>query len=201
VPFSCYRNSEYNGPSLSITNAPPRAYLDAPNVFRSQGRPKKMRRRRARTNVASNPNIATIGNNAAPHSNELSILDRLDLSIRRQFGDWREDGNNEMMDVQHSKLLHPADSIRRRRPSNFSERPHIEANKTPLALPKLFRHYDSIALEAQNMGLHNGNNNGNSIVTEYGSSKDNDDPDSVLSHAKRTLAQLAVSSNSGYGYS
>lgn len=174
----------------AITVAPSRTNLNDSNVFAggrvSNNLPKRHRNNNRHGNkhrVRSRTPDFTVSNHRLrmrdePHPDSQSILNQIDLSIRKNFGDW----DNE--DSASPKIVKPVVIGKPQRvpffiPKNGGTELEVEAFND-LNLPRLFKPYESEVNTSRKV-LHD-------KTFKVAMSRDNEDPNSILSQAKKTLS-------------
>lgn len=187
----------------AITVAPSRTNLNDSNVF-AGGRPPNLKRpggHRANNNArhhtkhkgrSRTPDFTSTrkSQDDLPHDSQ-SILNRIDLSIRKNFGDWdNEDGGDP------SKKLFPAQPNNGIKPNKQNRTPYfipkqmgsdsdvmVGVTRDDLNLPRLFKPYENVVTTSRQVL--------NDKSYKVCLSRDNADPNSILSQAKKTLSMVS----------
>lgn len=191
----------------AITVAPSRTNLNDSNVF-AGGRPTNnlAKRPNHRNNNRHNrhkgrsrtPDFTTSSNHRLravdeePHDSQ-SILNRIDLSIRKNFGEWDNDEgdvskklingtNNPKNGVVNGKP-HKVPYFIPKHVASDSDVVGLMGSGNDLNLPRLFKPYESEVATSKKVL--------NDKTYKVALSRDNDDPNSILSQAKKTLSYVS----------
>jgi len=131
---------------------------------------------------------------------EGSILTRIDHSIMSNFGDWNtveDEPPHPKLVIKKSRSNHrPYYLPSEQWPNTSDHNPNVltsdhNVEGTSTSLPKLFKPYDVVVNNNLNFITNNSKVNSTPLPLQ-GTSKDNDDPHSILSEAKRTLNAYGV---------
>lgn len=182
----------------AITVAPSRNSLLEPNVFaggRSSSNNHNHHHHKKHNHRKHKGRNKSPGRNSHSEGGEGSILDRIDNSILKKFGDWsnvEDDGRQRGGCGDNVFRSNSNNSKTNTLPYYFPKRMGSTDEEFSSGggggqavnggLPKLFKNYDSVV------------QNSKQVLTDksfkIALSKDNNDPNSILSEAKRTLSRF-----------
>ncbi|CAL8125141.1 unnamed protein product [Orchesella dallaii] len=172
-----------NDSNVFVGGRPPNNHLKRPNQFHRNNRHHKHKgRSRTPDFISSNHRLRL---DDEPHDSQ-SILNRIDLSIRKNFGDWDCDEETVSKKVINPEVPKPQ--------NGHVNRPYFIpktvvcdtdgiVNEDGGNLPRLFKNYDNVVTTSRQ------------VLTDrsykIALSKDNSDPNSILSQAKKTLSYVS----------
>ncbi|CAG7716763.1 unnamed protein product [Allacma fusca] len=158
----------------AITVVPSRNSRMEPNVFDTRNH-KRHRRRRSTTPEPVNSRNGT-------ESSLQSVLSKIDHRIKNKFGDWTN--MDDDVNFEYRNFGRHRDNRRgaSEGPSSNGISTHTDIPNGSVSLPPLFKGYHAVLKSSKGKLLDKSQ--------RIALSKDNNDPNSILSEAKRTLTQM-----------